>query len=171
MLFVFIFVLLHPYLFWTTQRRFSGIKMLMSACTGDGFTFSADDNNFDNNVWSAGVCSVPIMRWIYYFQNNGRRMSVQFYQCLCRQTDGGMDFSWISWLVMEKAQRGAVCTFTSQQYVSQRCDTHFFLLVIQKYTNSMMFIQNIAYFFNTPHLKVTCFQILINFDIFEVLQK
>ncbi len=46
---------------------------------------------------------------------------------------------------MEKAQRGAVCIFTSQQYVGQRCDTQFFLLVIQKYTNSMLFIKNIAY--------------------------
>lgn len=106
-----------------------------------GLLFSADE-------WCVEHRSVQSPSWGEFIipRTMEEGMSVQFYQCSCRQTDGGMDFCWFSWLVMEKAQRGAA----SQQYMGQWCDTHLFYV---SYSNiHKLNVAHTEYFLNTPHL-------------------
>lgn len=112
----------------------------MSKGTWDGFKLASI---FSRWLMCGGQECVQSPSWGAFIipRTMAEGMSVQFYQCSCRQTDLGMDFCLISWLVMEKGQRGAPCTFTSQPSDV----TYFFMLVIQTYTNSMLFIQNISW--------------------------
>lgn len=100
-----------------------------------GLLFSADE-------WCVEHRSVQSPSWGEFIipRTMEEEMSVQFYQCLCRQTDGVMDFCWFGWLWRKCSVVLLAHLHHSSMWVSD-LTLIILLLVIQKYTNSMQFIQ------------------------------